>query len=60
MEETRPAEEQEKTAYFSSSQSENDQEANTLKLLLAINAFMFVFELTTTDKCLNARLTTAV
>lgn len=46
MEETRPAEEQEKTAYFSSSQSENDQEANTLKLLLAINAFMFVFELT--------------
>ena len=46
MGETRPAEEQEKTAYFSSSQSENDQEANTLKLLLAINAFMFVFELT--------------
>ena len=37
MGETRPAEEQEKTAYFSSSQSENDQEANTLKLLLAIN-----------------------
>lgn len=46
MEETRSAGEQEKAAFFSSSQSENDQEASTLKLLLAINAFMFVFELT--------------
>ncbi|GJL66317.1 MAG: sodium:proton antiporter [Nitrospirales bacterium] len=46
MEETRPAEAQEKSAYFNSSQSENDQEAKTLRLLLAINAFMFFFELT--------------
>ena len=46
LEDTRLAKEQEKAAYFISSDAENEQEKNTLKLLLAINAFMFVFELT--------------
>lgn len=46
MEGSRPAQGQEKADYFDSSQRDNDQEATILKLLLAINAFMFVFELT--------------